>query len=203
MTIFKCFVVAAALMTAPVAAQAATVTAGPGGFDNFFATAITYEDDNAIANRGTTLNRDNPLNALGAGSMGAGGLPTFFEIGRGSSVELTFGRAFGGPASVIEVTGGSRASGVRETAEVFVGFAGTFTSVGTINNISETSVLSFGAGPFDTLLIQDTTTDSRSNGFDIASVQVSAVPVPAAGLLLLSVLGGLGLMRRRTARTTI
>lgn len=191
MTHFKRGLCAAvAIFALPMMANAATVTAGSGGIDGGFATGITYDD---AAARGTSNNRGNPLNALGATNG------TFFEIGLGSSATFTFGGPFTGDASIVEVTFGSR-SNFLETADVFVDAGAGNVFVGSIDNSSATSTVSFGGGPFNTLTILDTTqTNLALGGFDIDSVRVNvaAVPVPAAGFLLLSALGGIAAMRRR------
>jgi hypothetical protein len=183
---------AATLMLLPIASYAAPATVGPGGFDDFFATSITYEADNAIAQRGTTNNRANALNALGNTSK-------FFEIGRGSYAVFTFGSLFSGPAAVVEVTFGNPQN-QPEFADVFTGIGGIdgiFTYAGTISNTIPTSIIALAGGPFDALRLEDKTPGTGLGGFDVASVRVSPVPLPAAGVLLLSVLGGLGMMRRR------
>ena len=41
-----------------------------------------------------------------------------------------------------------------------------------------------------------------TGGFDVASISVSAIPLPAGGLLLIGALGGLALLRRRTSAKT-
>ena len=171
------------------AASAATVAAGPGGLNDGWATAITYDD---AAARGTSNDRANPLNALGATDG------KFFEIGRLSSIDLTFGSLFAGTAAVVEVTFGNRA-GFVEFAEIFVGRDGVFTKVADISNAMQTTVVSLGTGTFDTLRIVDATPGSGTGGFDIDSVRVSPVPVPAAGFLLLGGLAGLVALRRRSA----
>ncbi len=74
-----------------VPASALIVTAGPGGFDNGFATSITFDD---AAARGTNNDRDNPLTALGSPNG------NFFEIGFGSTIDLTFGSLFDTSISV-------------------------------------------------------------------------------------------------------
>ena len=63
---------AVAVALSSVAASAATVTAGPGGFNDGYATSITYDD---AAPRGTGNDRADPTNALGS-TVG-----DFFEIG--------------------------------------------------------------------------------------------------------------------------
>lgn len=191
----KTLVTAAIVALSPFAVSAATVvpggtaTVGLGGTDGGFATSITFDE---AARRGTSNDRDNALNALGATDG------EFFEIGLRSTVDLTFGTLFTGSGSIVEVTFGRSPSSALETAEVRAGLNGTFTLIGTISNALETSTVTFGAGVFDTLRLTDTTsTNATTGGFDIDSVNVSAVPLPAAGLLLIGALGGLMGMRRR------
>jgi hypothetical protein len=183
---------------APLGAAAAVTTVGPGGIDGGYATTITYEADNGIAKRGTSDDRANPLNALGASDG------DFFEIGLGSYVDLTFGKLFDAEGIVIEVTRGSTTAW-RETAKVFGILAdGTPEFIADLDNTTagaQTLGISFPIdGPFDTLRIVDTSPNpptGSTGGFDIESVKVALVPVPAALPLLGLALAGLGFAARR------
>jgi hypothetical protein len=195
---------AAGLMIAstPAVLEAATVTTGPGGFDDGWATSITYEDDNTIARRGTNNGRDDPLNALGAPDG------DFFEIGFGSTVDLTFGVGFNTSASVFEVTFNSVPS-FPESVDLYVGDAGTFQFITSVSNLSAqggVTVALPSVGSFDTVRLIDTSPLSSSiesdaygplGGFDLAGVRVAPIPLPAAGWMLLAGLGGLAMVRRR------
>ncbi len=183
-------VAGAALYATP--ASALFVTAGPGGFDGGFATAISFEDDNAIANRGTADGRDNPLNALGSPDG------DFFEIGLGSVIELTFGTLFDTDLSVFEITFGDRGA-FPETADVEIGRNGIFQALGSIDNSSLESAIAITAmGAFDTVRITDTTASTEdTGGFDVDAVRVQPVPLPAGILFMLTAMGGLVLVRRR------
>lgn len=189
---------AAAMAAMSTSAQAATVTFGPGGFDGGFATSITYESDNAVAGRGTGNGRFRPQNALGAAD-GA-----FFEIGLGSSVDLTFGTLFDTSATIIEVTFNNPSAQI-ELVSVFGGRNGVFSFLGTVSNVDAQGVgatLIFPtADIFDTLRLVDLTRSSeRVGGFDIDSVRVNPVapiPLPAAGLMLLTGLAAFAATRRR------
>lgn len=197
MNIFKITCLCAAVMSVPAVASAAIVTTGPGGFNNGYATTITYDTD---ALRGKKDGRDNASNALGAQNG------KFFEIGFGSSVDLTFGKKFNGKGTVFEVTFGN-ASNFPEFVDIFAGSGGNFSFVGNLANYSDGKFdLSGLNGPFDTLRLTDASPFSSSSekdsrgrlgGFDIDAVQVSAVPVPAAGWLLMSGLGAAAALRRR------
>ncbi|MEM7745794.1 MAG: VPLPA-CTERM sorting domain-containing protein [Pseudomonadota bacterium] len=183
----------AAALTFPMSASAVT-TAGPGGFDNGYATAITFDPSAA---RGTSNNRADPLNALGSPDG------DFFEIGTGSTIDLTFGTLFDTSATIFEVTFGS-ASRFPESAKVEVGLGGTFESVGSITNVAAQgggvlTIAGLTNNVFDTLRIIDTSSQ-RPGGFDVDAVRVSPVPIPAAALFLLTALGGFGLIRRLGAR---
>ncbi|MEM1077519.1 MAG: VPLPA-CTERM sorting domain-containing protein [Pseudomonadota bacterium] len=178
-------------------ASAATMSAGPGGFDGGFATTITYDD---AAARGTVNNRDNPLNALGATDG------NFFEIGLGSTVEFQFGTLFQGSGTVVEVTFGNPANH-PESVEIFAGIAGDESSFVAVDQVSVSNTnaqgpagvsFTFAGGPYDTLRFTDTTvSNAATGGFDIDAVSVSPVPLPAGLLLLGTAMAGLGAMRRR------
>lgn len=191
----------------PALATAAVVTAGPGGFDDGYATTITYEDDDAIAKRGTSFQRNDPLNALGApdgnnpGNSALNG--GFFEIGLGSSVDLTFGTLFSTSTTLFEITFGN-ASNFPEAVQLAVGLGGSFIDVGgPISNAAAAGgvVVGIGSGTFDTVRLTDLTiTSAAVGGFDIDSVRVSpiaAVPLPAGGLLLLTGLAGVAAFKRK------
>lgn len=200
----KTLVLTAGILTLTGAAHAATVTAGPGGFNDGWATTITYESDNSFARRGTANDRDNALNALG---------PTdgdFFELGFRGTADFTFGKKFKTSAQIFEVTFGS-ASSFPEAVDVYVGDGGLFQFVARISNVAAqggavVSLAGLVGSTFDTLRLSDASPLSSTaqsdqfgtlGGFDIDAVRVAPVPLPAAGVMLLTALGGMAFLRRR------
>jgi hypothetical protein len=199
---------ASALLITPEMANAATVTAGAGGFDDGWATAITYESDPSNTLRPDPRNdRRNPLNALGENDG------KFFSIGLGSQVDLTFGTLFDTSTTVWEVTfNPNTIDEYPETADVFVGMSGdegSFVLAGNILNADSQSGFSLSltglGGPFDTVRIVDTTKSTHPNspskdGWDLDGVRVTPVPLPAAAWLFGSALVGVGIIGRRKKR---
>ncbi|WP_237168518.1 VPLPA-CTERM sorting domain-containing protein [Paracoccus shandongensis] len=169
--------------------------------------AATYYADSVIdvnpgACTGTALgcaanDRQNVGNAVDTDNS------TFYSLGFGGDITLGFPIAlFTGPQtlSVFEVTF-NRGGGDGEAAEVYGVLGGIETLLGTITNVvGENAVLASGA--FEYIKLVDVTLDlfpatSSYDGFDVGAITISAVPLPAAGVLLLAGLGGLAAMRRR------
>ncbi|MDO5614120.1 MAG: VPLPA-CTERM sorting domain-containing protein [Paracoccus sp. (in: a-proteobacteria)] len=178
------------------AAGAAVVTVGPGGYNDGYATTVTYNDDNQAAGRSTANGRANGLNALGATDG------QFFEIGNFDEVIFTFGTSFKSPSTVAEVTFNNRAGWV-EQALVYVGNLSnpnswTLVNEAPISNANPTATFTFD-GIWDAMkFVHFDTGNLRGAGsFDIDSVRVAPVPLPATGLLLLGALGGVAALRRR------
>ncbi len=179
------------LALAAGSANAAMVPAGPGGFDDGWATQIIYDD---AADRGTSNNRDNPLNALGAANG------TFFEIGSGATADFTFGAQFNADVTIYEITFGN-VSRWEESVDLFAGTAGdaaSFQAVGSITNAAAqggvTLSLAAVSGLFDTIRLVDTS--NRAGGFDVDAVRITPVPLPAAAWLFLSALGAVFGLKR-------
>lgn len=198
--------VLAALALAATSATASTV--GPGGFDAGYASQITFDPN---ATRGTANDRDNALNALGVTDG------KFFEIGLGSTIDLTFGTPFVSPGTLVEVTFGNPGN-YPEAVKIEVGNAGDALSFVEINESPISNLLAqsptgvsftFGGGPFDVLRMTDVTPASSPSGggFDLDSIRVTAlpsapppVPLPASVLLLGSGLLGAAALRGRKRR---
>lgn len=147
------------------------------------------------SNQGTANGRDDIDNLLGAPDG------VFYELGRDGEVTLTFGnptgQLFSTSGVITEVTFGNVANH-PESVEIYLGFEGVFQFLTSVVNTGAQNGIQFffGGGPFDSIKIVDTTTFSKSGGFDIDSVGVTAVPAPAGIFLLGAGLVLLGLRKR-------
>jgi len=175
--------VAAALIVAATMGSAASAA-------TIYATGIDWTNNGTV---GSSNNRDNKLNALGAPDG------QFMSLGLVGAADFTFGQDFISRGTVWEVTFGTRAS-YLETAEVLLSYQGSnFVKVADIGNASASGSNFTFNGRWDTLRLVDTTPGSSpsTDGYDVDAVGVSPVPIPAAGFLLLGALGGLAAMRLR------
>ena len=138
-----------------------------------------------------------------------------FADGLGGGAVFAIDPMFTGPAAVVEVT--FTPSPHAEAAEVSVALADAFgnfdastlQSVGFVDNgegglVAPTTSVSF-SGYWNFIVFQDVSAmyypgTSSEDGFDIDSVSVTTVPLPAGALLLGGALAGLGAMRRRKSK---
>ncbi|MEO1961046.1 MAG: VPLPA-CTERM sorting domain-containing protein, partial [Paracoccus sp. (in: a-proteobacteria)] len=137
------------------------------------------------------------------------GLTTYNDDGSvddEGSITLGFGTTFPTQqdVSVWEVTYNiSPTSRHREAVDVYAIMGGVETLLGRLTNLNGGGKVLAGMG-FEYIKLVDATLNEfgRSgttsfDGFDVDSVSVAPVPLPAAGLMLLAGLGGFGVMRRR------
>lgn len=183
-------------MTA-VSASAATV----------HATSIKVGATTVMAPTNTTNRADlgNALGASNAYNAGNGVFGGFYSLGIGGSADFGFGTRFGAPGTVVEVTAGTRSQHVeRVSVFAFNVLTSAWDALGSISNQGSNTLtlaipLPLGA-VYDKLRLTDTSPFvAGRDGFDIDSISVTAVPLPAGGLLLLGALGGLAALRRRKA----
>lgn len=211
----------AALFAGVGSASAATVYATEVDSGRVGVAGIGFEATSQVH----TESRDDAGNALGAPDNGPGDVAGgFFSLGIGGAAVFGFGTSFGLDASVFEVTfgcgGAQNANGTcnyAETIDVYA-LAGAYTAFDGEFGLSDLTSLGFTkvgsiangdanapgggsiaiGGPFSYLALIDTSmAGSGRDGFDIDSVAVSAVPLPASALFLLGGLGGLGFLRAR------
>ncbi len=173
----KSLAAAAALALAATGAQAATIHA-------------TSVDE---YNEGAGIH--DPARRITANALGAPD-GKFLSLGLGGDATFSFGVNFGSPGAVFEITYGKR-DGHVETADVFGILHGAETFLGAIINDTGISILTF-SGYYEALKVVDTSpVVAGRDGFDIDSIRVTAVPLPAGGLLLAGALGGFAALRRR------
>jgi hypothetical protein len=156
-------------------------------------------------------NRSNLAAPLGAPDGGA--LGTFYSLGFGGSMTLSFGGPFGGHVTVWEVTYGNIPE-YPESVGVYVGAgatAGTATywHVGDLLNLNSGTPMSLaavggvsGLTSYDYVRLVDISSPGAvpigGDGFDLDAVGVGPVPTPGTAALLAA--AGLIGPRRRRAR---
>ncbi|MEI4488232.1 VPLPA-CTERM sorting domain-containing protein [Frigidibacter sp. MR17.14] len=135
----------------------------------------------------------------------------FLALGLGGAAFFNVAGGFTGPITITEITYNlvdKWLGAYTETAKVYAGTSydadlSSYTLLGSISNTEAvTGATLFTSGVFTWLAILDTTPGSSpsTDGFDIASVTVAPVPLPAAAPLLVAALGGLGIAARRKAK---
>ena len=170
------------------------------------ANAATYASEVIAVNPGVCNNqpgkvcdptnpRTTAANALGAADN------KFYALGLGGDITLGFGKSFGASkVSTWEVTY-SRDTGHDEAVEVYSVLGGVETLLGTLTNVVGSATL-IASTPFQYIKLVDVSKSVFPNttsfdGFDVDAVSVAAVPLPAAGAMLLAGLGGFAALRRR------
>jgi hypothetical protein len=132
----------------------------------------------------------------------------FYSLGLDGDATYGFGTTFSGNTriEISEVTFGSldNIESYGEAVDVFAVFEGEETLIGRITNFEAYTGGSLAfSGKIDSLKFVDVTRDEFGDspsfdGFDIDSISIAAIPLPATGgLLLLTGLLGIHAVRRR------
>ena len=179
---------------------AASVLAMAAGGAN---AAVYYADSVVGWSDSTKKAADRSIQSYALGSPDG----KFYSLGLGGSLTLGFKNApfHTADVSVFEITFGSgAASGHREAAEVYAVNSGTGQEwkLGVLKNTEAGNTVRGAAGSFDQIRLKDVsktafTSTSSTDGFDVDSIAIAPVPLPAAGAMLLAGLGGLAALRRR------
>ncbi|KGJ13419.1 VPLPA-CTERM sorting domain-containing protein [Paracoccus sanguinis] len=190
MTKMKMMITAAALALSAGAANAAV----------YYATDVVDYSVGSCSPKSCAGDRYDKMNALGAPDE------KFTSLGMGGSITLGFGTSFSGQNKVtgyeITYSAGTPDNTHLEAVDVYSVMGGVATLLGRITNVGGTvkSVMSYL--PFEHIKLVDVTRaefpgTTSFDGFDVDAVAIAAVPLPAAGLMLLGGLGGFAALRRR------
>lgn len=170
--------------------------------------AVYYSDKVIDANRGactvsaTRCAQNGRLNTNNALGITDG---SFYSLGLGGDLTVGFAQSLFTTAQnirLVETTFGSipRTSHF-EAVDVWSVLAGVETFLGTITNLGGGGEVR-SVAPFEYIKLVDVTrrefdVSASLDGFDMDSVSIAAIPLPATGILLLAGLGGMAAIRRR------
>lgn len=177
-----------------IAAAATIGTAADAAI--IYANGVTWVNNGTV---GSSNDRDDPTQALGAPD----GL--FSSLGLAGEADYTFGKTFSrGKVRVTEATFDRAAFTAigDEAVQVFAGLGAANTFVGSISATGpDATFKEFSLAipfSFDTIKLVDiSAVIAKRDGFDVESIGVSAIPLPASVLFLGAGLAGLGLVRRK------
>ncbi|WP_265501153.1 VPLPA-CTERM sorting domain-containing protein [Paracoccus beibuensis] len=190
MNTIKALLAGAALMASAAGANAATYYA------NNVVDAVAGVCEGTAS--GCAANdRKNTANAVDGDSN------TFYSLGFGGSIVVSFAKPLFDIAQKVatfELTF-NRDGDHDEAARVYSVLDGVETDLGVVTNAAIKSTVT-AYSPFEFIKLVDVTktvfpSSTSYDGFDVAQISVAAVPLPAAGLMLMGGLGGLAALRRR------
>lgn len=186
-----------------LAGAALAVTASAGNAAVFYADEVIVEDAGNCTGSVAACNaddRNNTDNATGA----TDGL--FYSLGLGGAAVFGFAKDMfpGGTVSTFEITF-NRNGDHDEAAQVYTldSAFNVVQSLGTVVNSPDGGGSVYASMAFSYIRLVDVTEtffgglSSSFDGYDVDSVGVAPIPLPAAGVLLLAGLGGLAAVRRR------
>lgn len=176
--------------------------------------AVYYATDVIDANYGTCTAHHTDCNAddrKTTDNVKGAADGKFYSLGLGGDLTVGFGTTFptASKVSAWEVTysaknGAPPKDNHREAVDVFAVLGMSETFIGTLYNYGTTTLNAWI--PFEYIKLVDVTLrefdianggTTSFDGFDVDSISVAPVPLPAAGVLLLAGLGGLAAVRRR------
>lgn len=151
---------------------------------------------------------DSSRTSVGAIEFNVPATGNFYSLGLNGTLAFDINPDFVGPGSIAEVTNPSKH---KEAVDIYGSFDGIVWTkiIRLLNNTgspSVTTALFVVPEAYSYIGFVDATTDqygtntSSTDGYDIASFSLTAVPLPATLPLMMGALGGLALVRRASRR---
>lgn len=183
-----------------IAASAVALSAGAANAAVYYASTVeSYNQGGCTRPAECVASRYDANNALGAPD------DQFVSLGMGGDLTVGFGMDFNGLNKVtaweVTYTANNPKNTHLEAVDVYAVYNGVDSYLGRVTNAAGPHSVTTNA-PFQYIKLVDATLaefpgTTSFDGFDVDAVSIAAIPLPAAGLMLLGGLGGLAALRRR------